>query len=132
MANVRQFPLTYQQTLDAFELYKQDHGTGKDYRASHADFFRCAGVSIDEVKRFVSEPNKHNLQTAALLKNIDTWIKAEYDIDPRWNGPGTGKAIFLHKQDFGFGSAYVDKVEQQQSGKMALEINFGGAKDAFK
>lgn len=132
MANVRQFSLTYQQVFDLFDQYKQEHGTGKDYRASHADFYRFIGVSIDDVRQFVKMPNPHNKATAALLKNIDTWIKAEYDIDPRYNGPGTGKSIFLHKQDFGFGSAYTDKVEQQASGEIKLQVSFGGAKDAFK
>lgn len=129
------FPLTLQQLSDAFEEYKKSHGVGTDLRASHADFFRCAGITVSDVKTFMqsdSSVGRSYKPLADKLKNIDTWIKAEYDIDPRYNGPGTGKAIFLQKQDFGFGSAYSDKVEQQTSGDMRINVVFGGAKDSFK
>lgn len=128
------FPLTLKQVTDIFEEYKVDHGMGKEIRASHADFYRFAGIAVADVRNFMNSESSSGRMYKSLgdkLKNIDTWIKAEYDVDPRWNGPSTGKAIFLQKQDFGFGSSYTDKVEQQSSGEMKVNVVFGGVKDAF-
>lgn len=130
MGAPRQFPLEYEEVVEAIRQYKEDLATGVIDRADFWDFCGRIGVSDDEVIEVVNNPNQKNEKLANELKRYVTWQKGQYASGPGWGGPNASKAIFLLKQKLG-GYQLTDKQEVGISGKAEVEVKFSGPKGAF-
>ena len=131
MGNTPQWPMSYRETVDAINRYEADVASGKYSRADLAHFCGVIGVASSTFVTVAKEPVASNIPISEELKKFVTWIQGEYSVAPGWGGPNASKAIFNLKQDFG-GMVYTDRQDVNATGKVTVDVSFGGSKDSFK
>lgn len=127
----RQFPLEYNETVQAIELYKQKVNDGTFKKADFCHFCGEIGVDAQTFIDCVKNPCDKNRALVGELKKFITWLQGQYLTAPGWSGPNASKAIFALKQDLG-GLVFTDRQEVKQDTKMEVKVSFGGkSKDPF-
>ena len=125
MGAPRQFPLEYDEVVQAIEDYKAKVEQGIIKKPSIANFLGTIGANTEDYMSVIYEPNNKNIPLSTLLKNFGAWMEGE--IVARYPAP---LAKFLLCQGFG-GYRYTDKQEMDQNIKAEIEVKFNGVKDAF-
>lgn len=125
MGAPRQFPLEYEDVVQAIEDYMVKYNNGTIQKPSIPDFLGTIGANTEEYMEVINRPNDKNIPLSKLLKNFGTWmdgkIIAEY--------PAPLAKIML-SQGFG-GHKYLEKQEVDQNVKAEINVIFDGVLDAF-
>ena len=125
MGAPRQFPLEYDEVVQAIEEYKLKVEDGSIEKPSIANFLGYIGANTEDYMSVIYEPNDKNIPLSKLLKNFGAWMEGE--IVARYPAP---LAKFLLSQGFG-GYKYTDKQEVDNNIKAEIKVLFDGVEDAF-
>lgn len=126
----RQFPYSYDKTMELFEHYKNETQANKVEYPCFQDFLDRYNILLEDADSVVNNPNDKNRDLSLLLKKIIEWSFNQLFTNPNWLKKPVA-AIYLSKQKI-CGYGYSDKTEVKQNGEMAINVKFGGkSKDPF-
>ena len=125
MGAPRQFPVEYDECIEAIEHYKQDYYQGTITKPSIPDFLGTIGANTEEYMDVINKPNDKNIPLSKALKNFGTWMDGKIMVEY----PAPLAKIML-SQGFG-GHKYLDKQEIDQNVKVEINVLFDGVLDAF-
>ena len=120
----RQFPYTYEETVEIFEQYKNDTMEDIVKFPCFQDFLDRNNILLEDADSVVNDPNGKNTDLSKLLKKIIEWSFNQLFTNPNWLKKPVA-AIYLSKQKI-CGYGYTDKSEVKQDAKMEVSVKFGG------
>lgn len=125
MGAPRQFPLEYDEVVQAIQDYMDKYNRGDIQKPSIPDFLGTIGANTEEYVDVINRPNDKNIPLSKALKNFGTWMDGK--IIECYPAP---LARILLSQGFG-GHKYLEKQEVDNNVKAEITVNFEGVVDAF-
>lgn len=119
----RQFPFTYEETVELFEQYQKDTYDNIVVYPSWPDFLARIGVTTEDADNVIIRPVDTNKRLSDYLKKSLDWCMAQLFSNPNWMKKPVA-AIYLSKQKFG-NKCYTDRQDVKQDTKMDINVKFG-------